>query len=77
VEKILVIEDDSKTANAICNGLCTEGYGAAVAGTGEEGDSLLRTERFDLVVLDWMLPGRAGARGQAQHGLRANGVKML
>ncbi len=57
---ILVIEDDSKTANAVCNGLRTEGYAADVARTGEEGDSLLRTEGFDLVVLDWMLPGRDG-----------------
>ncbi len=41
VAKILVIEDDSKTANAICNGLRTEGYEAAVARTGEEGDDRL------------------------------------
>lgn len=73
VAKILVIEDDSKTANAICNGLRTEGYEAAVARTGEEGDSLLRTERFDLVVLDWMLPGRDGI--EILKTLRARGAR--
>ena len=31
-----------------------------VAKSGEDGFSLLNTEPFDLVVLDWMLPGRDG-----------------
>lgn len=58
--KILVIEDDAKTAQAIRRGLVTEGYDAAVARTGEEGFFQLNSEAFDLVVLDWMLPGRDG-----------------
>jgi len=58
--KILVIEDDAKTAQAIRRGLEAEGYDASVARTGEEGSSQLGSEAFDLVVLDWMLPGRDG-----------------
>jgi two-component system, OmpR family, copper resistance phosphate regulon response regulator CusR len=58
--KILVIEDDGKTAQAIRRGLEAEGYEAAVARTGEEGFCQLNSEAFDLVVLDWMLPGRDG-----------------
>lgn len=58
--KILIIEDDSKTANAIRTGLRGEGYDAAVARTGEDGFFQLNAETFDLVVLDWMLPGRDG-----------------
>lgn len=71
--KILVIEDDSKTANAIRRGLVGEGFVAAVARTGDEGFALLNAERFDLVVLDWMLPGRdgldvlKGLRGQSNN----------
>lgn len=58
--KILVIEDDGKTAQAVRRGLEAEGYDAAVARTGEEGFFQLNAEAFDLVVLDWMLPGRDG-----------------
>ncbi len=71
--KILVIEDDPKTANAIRTGLRGEGYEAAAARTGNEGFSLLTAESFDLVVLDWMLPGRDGI--EILSALRRRGVK--
>lgn len=58
--KILIIEDDAKTAQAIRRGLRGEGFETTVAKTGEEGFFLLSAETFDLVVLDWMLPGRDG-----------------
>lgn len=58
--RLLIIEDDPKTANAIRTGLRGEGYDAAVAKNGEDGLSLLNADTFDLVVLDWMLPGRDG-----------------
>ncbi|HBJ85953.1 MAG TPA: DNA-binding response regulator [Verrucomicrobiales bacterium] len=56
----MVIEDDAKTAQAVRRGLEAEGYDAAVAMTGEGGFFRLNSEAFDLVVLDWMLPGRDG-----------------
>ena len=56
--KLLVIEDDAKTAQAICKGLGGEGYETSIAKTGEEG--LLSAESFDIIILDWMLPGRDG-----------------
>ena len=71
--KILVIEDDVKTANAIRSGLRGEGYDAAVARTGEDGFFQLSAESFDLVVLDWMLPGRDGI--EILKTLRARGTK--
>jgi DNA-binding response OmpR family regulator len=58
--RILVVEDEAKLARAVRQGLSGEGYDVAVASTGEEGFYRLRSERFDLVVLDWMLPGRDG-----------------
>ncbi|MFO1452645.1 MAG: response regulator transcription factor [Opitutaceae bacterium] len=58
--KILVVEDDAKTSQAILHGLQTEGYDAVPARTGDEGLRQLNAESFDLVVLDWMLPGRDG-----------------
>jgi two-component system copper resistance phosphate regulon response regulator CusR len=58
--RVLIIEDDQKTARAIVSGLESGGVSAAAAHTGEEGFFLLNAESFDLVVLDWMLPGRDG-----------------
>jgi DNA-binding response OmpR family regulator len=57
---ILVIEDEEKVAGAIRKGLEAENYSVTVAGTGEEGYFLVTTEKFDLVLLDLMLPGRNG-----------------
>ena len=71
--KILIIEDDAKTANAVRTGLRGEGYEAAVARTGEDGVLQLHSSSFDLVVLDWMLPGRDGIAIVKQ--LRARGAK--
>jgi two-component system, OmpR family, copper resistance phosphate regulon response regulator CusR len=60
VTRILVIEDESKVARAVRDGLRAEGYDAEVAATGDDGLTLARREPFDLVVLDLMLPGRGG-----------------
>src|SRR5439155_25348110 len=68
-----IIEDELKTANAIRSGLRGEGYDAAVARTGEDGFFQLSAESFDLVVLDWMLPGRDGI--EILKTLRARGTK--
>ena len=73
VAKILVIEDEPKTANAIRSGLRGEGYDATVAKTGEDGFFQLNVEPFDLVVLDWMLPGRDGI--EILKTLRARGTE--
>jgi len=73
VAKILIIEDDAKTANALRGGLCGEGYDAALARTGEDGVLQLRSSSFDLLLLDWMLPGRDGIAIVKE--LRARGAK--
>lgn len=71
--RILLIEDDAKTANAVRTGLRGEGYEAAVARTGEDGVLQLHSSTFDLVLLDWMLPGRDGIAIVKE--LRARGAK--
>jgi DNA-binding response OmpR family regulator len=58
--KILIAEDDAKTAAAIRSGLLAEGYEAHIAPSGDTAFRLLQQESFDLVLLDWMLPGRDG-----------------
>lgn len=58
--RVLVVEDEPKVAAAIQEGLEGNSYSVAIAHTGEEGFFLASSERFDLVVLDVMLPGRNG-----------------
>ena len=60
VMRILVVEDERKIAEALKNGLETEGYQVTLALSGEEGYFCLTTEEFDLMLLDLMLPGRDG-----------------
>jgi len=73
VARILIVEDDAKTAGAVRTGLRGEGCDAAVAASGEEGFARLNADPFDLVVLDWMLPGRDGLT--ILNALRARGTK--
>jgi two-component system copper resistance phosphate regulon response regulator CusR len=58
--RLLIVEDDLKTAAALKTGLADEGFVVTVAHTGEEGFFLLNAGPFDAVVLDWMLPGHDG-----------------
>ncbi|HWE22903.1 MAG TPA: response regulator [Myxococcales bacterium] len=58
--RILVIEDETKVAKAVAEGLLSEHYQVRLAATGEEGFYLVSNESFDLVVLDLMLPRRDG-----------------
>jgi two-component system copper resistance phosphate regulon response regulator CusR len=58
--KLLLVEDDPKTAQAVANGLKAEGFRVEVARTGDEGHRAIERETYDVIVLDWMLPGRDG-----------------
>ena len=58
--RILVVEDEQKVANALREGLEEEHYDVIVAPTGEDAFFCVNTEKFDLILLDLMLPGRDG-----------------
>jgi len=55
--KILLIEDEAKTARAVINGLKAEGFAPAWAETGEDGFFLLNSERRLGSVKDCALKG--------------------
>lgn len=71
--RVLVVEDEQKTLDSLAEGLRLESWAVQTAASGEEALGLLGRELFDLVVLDWMLPGRDGidvlrqVRGKGQH----------
>ncbi len=71
--RILVVEDESKVARALREGLERQGHHVVIAPTGEEGFFLVNAEEFDLVILDLMLPGRDGL--QVLSTLRKRGLE--
>ncbi len=54
--KILVIEDDRRIAAFLERGLIAEGYQVSVEYDGRDGLERARTDEFDLVIVDRMLP---------------------
>jgi two-component system copper resistance phosphate regulon response regulator CusR len=58
--KILIVEDESKTAAYLLRGLAEHGFLAEVSSRGDEGGQRAATGGYDLVILDVMLPGRDG-----------------
>lgn len=59
-KRILVVEDEAKTADYLKRGLEESGYRVEVARNGVDGKYLIEEETFDLVILDVMLPGLDG-----------------
>ncbi|MHB8455321.1 MAG: heavy metal response regulator transcription factor [Acidiferrobacterales bacterium] len=58
--RILVVEDQAKTAAYLRKGLSENGFVTDVADNGNDGLLLATTTDYDLVILDVMLPGRDG-----------------
>ena len=58
--RILFVEDDLTLRTALSDALTGEGHAVTTAADGHEARALLREQRFDLVVLDIMLPGPSG-----------------
>lgn len=54
--KILIVEDDDAVANLIYKSLTDEGYHCRCAFDGAQGAEYIEKEKFDLVLLDIMLP---------------------
>jgi DNA-binding response OmpR family regulator len=58
--RILLIEDDRKAASLLARGLQEEGFVVDVAESAEAGDDQMHRTEYELVVLDWLLPGKKG-----------------
>ena len=58
--RILVVEDDYKLGALLEEGLGAEGFAIAWVRDGETALTRALAEEFDLVLLDYMLPGRSG-----------------
>jgi DNA-binding response OmpR family regulator len=58
--RVLVVEDEKKTASFIRKALQAEGFAVDVCHDGDDGWAAARATPFDAIVLDIMLPGRDG-----------------
>jgi two-component system copper resistance phosphate regulon response regulator CusR len=58
--RVLLIEDEPQIADFVLRGLREEGYTVEHAADGIDGWHRLRSEPWDLVLLDWWLPGEDG-----------------
>ena len=58
--RVLVIEDEPGIADFLRRGLTAEGFAVESSLDGTEGERLALGGSFDAIVLDLMLPGRAG-----------------
>ena len=60
--RILLVEDETAIAHFIAEGLKEEGFATDVAHNGKEGLQLAldNLPEYDLILLDWMLPGMSG-----------------
>ncbi|MET4082453.1 two-component system alkaline phosphatase synthesis response regulator PhoP [Pedobacter sp. UYP30] len=73
--KVLIVEDDENLRFLISHRLKTEGYLVLEAKDGEEGERIILEEQPDIVLLDWMLPGKQGA--QVCESVRSKGFENL
>ena len=58
--RLLVVDDDNELRTLIAEFLRASGFEVEAAASGEAMDALLTTGRFDLIVLDQMMPGEDG-----------------
>jgi len=71
--RILVIEDEKKTAGFLAKGLREAGFAVEIAPDGETGLEKARATKFDLLIVDIMLPNKDGWEVVAE--LRRDGVR--
>jgi two-component system copper resistance phosphate regulon response regulator CusR len=71
--RILLIEDERKTSAFLAKGLCEAGFIVDLAPDGETGLQLARATKFDLLIVDVMLPRKDGWDVVAE--LRRDGMR--
>ncbi len=67
--RILIVEDEASIGSSLQRGLREEGFIVEWAQSGPQGRAMLQAGPWDLVILDWWLPGEDGIH--LLHGLRS------
>jgi DNA-binding response OmpR family regulator len=75
--RLLVVEDEKKTASFVRKALQAEGFAVDVCHNGDDALAAATTTPFDGIVLDIMLPGRDGLGVLKQLRARKNSTPVL
>jgi two-component system, OmpR family, response regulator len=75
--RVLVVEDERKTASFVRKALQAEGFAADVCHNGHDALAAARSTPFDVIILDIMLPGRDGLSVLRQLRERRNTTPIL
>lgn len=75
--QILMVEDEVEIAKAVKYELDYEGYEVSLAHDGLTGLTTARQSEFDLILLDWMLPGMTGVEICRRLRQTANSVPII
>jgi two-component system alkaline phosphatase synthesis response regulator PhoP len=73
--KIALAEDDENLRFLVAERLQTEGYKVLEASNGDEAEAIILSEQPDIVLLDWMMPGKQGS--EVCSAVRAKGFDKL
>jgi OmpR-family two-component system manganese-sensing response regulator len=58
--RILLVDDEAELIDPLSRALSRQGYTVDVAYDGQAGQTLASQQSYDLLILDWMLPGQSG-----------------
>lgn len=70
--RILIIEDDAELREILRKSLTAESFAVDTADNGETGSYIARTNQYNLIILDYILPGKRG--DEVCRELRATGT---
>lgn len=73
--KIALVEDDENLRFLVAERLQSEGYKVLEADNGDDAEKIILDEQPDIVLLDWMLPGKPGS--QVCDSIREKGYDKL
>lgn len=71
--RILIIEDEPGILNFLRQGLQEESYSVDTAASGQTGLEMALHETYEVILLDWMLPGKSGV--EVCREIRKEGIK--
>lgn len=69
--RILLVDDEVELTDPLSRLLRQEGYQVDISHNGDRGSQLAQEQEYDLLILDWMLPGQSGL--DICQGLRSRG----
>ena len=69
--KLLIVEDEVKISRSLEKGLTAEGYVVDVVADSDTASNLVQKDSYDVILLDWMIPGQYSGTELAQHWRKA------